>query len=612
MTPGQNGAAVASIGPDPRELTTEWIGEFGAAMESGDPGAIAGLFATDGWLRDRLALTWDLRTLHGRPAIRGVIEDRVGAAGFSNLAFDERIAATTVEAPGFRPWVQAAFTFESTIGRGRGFVRLVEEEGATSLVAWTVLLELQELRGHEELAGHQRPDGVEHGSTRDPENWLDRRIAKERFVDSDPAVVVIGAGQGGLSTAARLGALGVDTLVVERQKRVGDGWRNRYRSLVLHDPVWANHLPYLSFPETWPLFISKDKLADWFEAYASIMELNVWTSSTVATAAYDSELERWDLTVVREGEGERVLHPRHLVFATGASGLPYIPTIPGAADFAGEMIHSSEYRSTDDDLAGKRILVVGAGNSSHDISHDLAEADADVTMLQRSSTYVLRSETAWKVLFDGIYEQDGPDLEDADLIGNSVPFPVAFELNEKLGVPAVQQLDAEMLDGLRSAGYSLNEAEGLVRLFFTRAGGYYIDVGAAAAIAEGKIKVRSGVEIDHITAHGVAFSDGSDEEYDRIILATGYGSMLDVARELVGDEIVSGCAPVWGLDEEGEISSVWRSSGHDGLWFAGGNLSFARHFSRVLALQIKAAEVGLLDRYRGSPAARSPANAKLR
>jgi cation diffusion facilitator CzcD-associated flavoprotein CzcO len=586
---------------DPRQLASEWIRDLGSALESGDLEATVDLFHSEGWLRDKLALTWDLRTFHGQDAIRRVIEDRAALTGFSNFALDERIEPTMVGSAETPQWVQASFTFETAVGRGRGFVRLVDDPGSGSrdVTAWAVMLKLEELRGHEEASGHRRPHGVEHGATRDSENWLDRRRRKEEFLDSDPNVLVIGAGQSGLSIAARLTQLGVDTLVLERLERVGDSWRNRYHSLVLHDPVFSDHLPYLKFPATFPRFIPKDKLADWFEAYVSILELNVWTSSSVEACSYDAEEGSWQVLVTRGDGTVREIRPRHLIFATGHSGLPYVPAIPGAEDFGGEMVHSSQYRGAAD-IEGKKVLVVGAGNSSHDICHDLAEAGADVTMLQRSKTYVLGSENAYSILFRGSYEEDGPETEDADHVAHSLPMPVAAEMNERFATPAIAKLDAPILEGLREAGYNLNEEQGLVELYFTKGGSYYIDVGAATAIIEGKIKVRSGVEIDHFTKRGAAFSDGVEENYDLVVLATGYGNMREVARLVVGDEIADQITPVWGFDREGEINAVWRPSGHDGIWFMAGNLGTVRHISLALGLQIKAIEEGLMDRYRES------------
>ncbi len=578
-----------------RETAEVWLERFGTALEADDVDAAVALFTEDGWLRDRLALTWDLRTFHGTDAIRRVLADRLASASVRAVTLDPRIEPRIVDAGPLGRWVQASFRFETAIGRGRGVVRLVQAADPARALAWTVLLDLRELKGHEEPQGARRPFGVAHGATRSAESWLDRRSRAQRFADGDPTVVVIGAGQSGLALAARLGQLDVATLVLERQPRVGDTWRNRYRSLVLHDPIWANHLPYMPFPETWPRFVAKDKLADWFEAYAQAMELNVWTSATVTRCEPPAADGRWTVTTERAGE-TRVMRPRHVVLATGHSGRPRVPDVAGAERFAGEILHASAYRGPEG-TSGRRVVVVGAGNSAHDICHDLAEAGAEVTMIQRSRTYVQSSGSAFEVLRKGGYEQGGPPAEDVDHLVYSLPLPLFFRLHAEHLAPQIRARDAQTRDGLRRAGFQLVDDQSLIELYLRRGGGYYVDVGASAAIAEGRIKVRSGVELDAFTADGVALTDGTALQADRVVFATGYGSMVDVAREYLDDAIVDRLDPVWGLDDEGELRSVWRSSGQDGLWFAGGNLALVRHFSLTLALQVKAAETGLLDRY---------------
>ena len=110
--------------------------------------------------------------------------------------------------------------------------------------------------------------------------------------------------------------LGVKSLVVDRQDRVGDNWRTRYHHLVLHDPVWYDHLPYLPFPEQWPVFTPKDKLGDWFESYAKLLELNVWTRTKITNSSWNAVAGKWTVCLARVHTGEtetRVFHPKVII-----------------------------------------------------------------------------------------------------------------------------------------------------------------------------------------------------------------------------------------------------------------------------------------------------------
>ena len=235
--------------------------------------------------------------------------------------------------------------------------------------------------------------GTAHGAFKERKSWLERKEQEhaELGYTRQPYCVIIGGGQGGIALAARLRRLEVPTIVVEKNERAGDSWRNRYKSLCLHDAIWQNHLPYLPFPDDWPVFIPKDKMGDWLECYTKIMELNYWSSTECQCAHYDETTATWQVTVKRAGETV-MLHPKELVLATGMSGMPQIPDIPGADSFQGEIHHSSQF--TDGAVyRGKRCVVLGSNNSAHDICANLWEHDADVTMIQRSATLVARSET---------------------------------------------------------------------------------------------------------------------------------------------------------------------------------------------------------------------------
>jgi cation diffusion facilitator CzcD-associated flavoprotein CzcO len=578
---------------DPHSIVEDWLADAEAALRGAETTAFADLFAGNGWWRDRLVFSWDLRTLGGRDVIAEFLKSHLSDAAVQRLELSATHPVSRIEGPAGRVWVEGFFDIETAVARGRGIVRLVQTEEGPK--AWTLLTTVTELKGFEESTGHRRPKGVHHGVNRSQENWREKRTDAVEFVDTDPQVVILGAGQGGLTLAARLDQLGVSSVIIERNPRVGDSWRNRYKSLVLHDPVWANHLPYLPFPSTWPIFTPRDKMADWLENYAEVLELNVWTSTEFESGNRDDD-GNWTVTVRREGGQQRVLRPRHFVIATGTSSLPWSPDIRGEDDFNGEVFHSSRFTETAA-YSGKRVIVVGASNSAHDIAHDLVENRADVTMVQRSKTYVMSSEHGLAVQLDGVYVEGGPVTEDADLIGASFPLPVLFELQLEGATPEINRRDAQMLAGLERAGFRTNQDDVSVQeLFHRRGGGYYLNVGASEAIAEGRIAIRQGVEIDHFAAGGVVYTDGTTEDADVVIFATGYQNMRESARLLFGDEVADACAPVWGVDDQGELSGVWRRSGYEGLWFMGGNLNLIRPNSLLLALQIKAIEEGLAPR----------------
>jgi thioredoxin reductase len=410
----------------------------------------------------------------------------------------------------------------------------------------------------------------------------------------------IGGGQGGLTAAARLKTMGVNTLVIDQNKSVGDNWRQRYHQLVLHDPVWYDHLPYINFPSTWPIFTPKDKLAQFFESYATLLELNVWTSTDIIHTAWEADQQRWTVTVKRnktDGTSEtRSFHPRHVIQATGHSGKKNMPTMKGVESFAGDRLcHSSDFPGAQENSKGKKAIVVGSCNSAHDIAQDYLEKGYEITMVQRSTTHVVSSKAITDVGLKGLFDEHGPQVDEADILLHGLPTPVLKALQVKVcGLQA--EHDKEMLSGLAKAGFKYDsgpDGAGLFIKYFQRGGGYYINVGASELIASGQIKVKQGQEIEEVLPRGLKFADGSELEADEIIFATGYQNMRTQTRTIFGDEVANKVGDVWGFNEEGEMRTIWQQSGHPGFWFHGGNLAMCRYYSRLLALQIKGLEEGL-------------------
>lgn len=581
-----------AVAEDLREIADTWLNHWAAAVDQQDATAASDLFVTNSFWRDLVSFTWDVRTFRGAAVIQAAFEEYAGTVGAGAFRLEDGQEWSIVDRDGV-PCLEAFFVFETAVARGRGHLRLREDDtrpGAWQ--AWTLLTTAQELKGFEERTGHNRPRGNEHA--RGKENWLDRRIQESQFEGIDPDVLIIGAGQAGLTLAARLGLIGVRTLVIDRNERVGDNWRNRYHSLALHNELWTCHLPYLPFPSNWPAYIPKDMLAMWFEYYAQVMELNVWPSTELLASAFDDQDKRWTTRLRHKDGSVRTMRPRHVVLATGMSGAPKMPHLAGAEHFRGEVVHAGSC-TVDASIANKRVLVVGASNSAHDIAQELFEHGAEVTMLQRSPTTVVSVEPSAKLVFHP-WREGGPLTEDVDIVSASVPFPLLTEFHKTL-TAKFKELDAELLTALERAGFLLDDGEdgsGFYLKYLRYGGGYYLNVGASDLIAAGDIALKTGVGVDHLTENSAVFTDGSVLPVDMIVMATGYENMQESIRAVLGDEVADRVGPVWGFDEGGELRNMWKRTGQEGFWIMAGSFAQCRIYSRYLALQIKAIEEGLL------------------
>lgn len=584
---------------DPQLRVDAWLADFEAALQSRDVEQVTGMFATDSFWRDLVSFTWNLKTVEGREQIA----DMLGA----RLAATDPRGFRTSEPPSVDDGVASAFIeFETAAGHGVGHLRLrYDEDGGDQ--AWTLLTTLQELRGHEEPSGHSRVLGAVHGSDPDRRSWAQKREDEEAALGrtTQPYVLVVGGGQGGIALGARLRQLGVPSIVVDRHDRPGDQWRKRYKSLCLHDPVWYDHLPYLPFPPNWPVFAPKDKIGDWLEFYTKVMEVPYWSKTTCLSASYDEDKQEWTVELDRDGE-RLTLHPAQLVLATGMSGKANVPTFPGQDVFAREQHHSSEHPGPDG-YVGRQVVVIGANNSAHDICKALVENGIDTTMVQRSSTHIVRSDSLMEIGLGALYSEQavesGMTTKKADLTFASLPYRIMHEFQIPL-YNEIRERDKDFYQRLTDAGFDLDfgdDESGLFMKYLRRGSGYYIDVGACELVADGTIKLAHG-EIDHLTENSVVLADGTELPADVVVYATGYGSMNGWAADLMGQEIADKVGKVWGLGSattkdpgpwEGEQRNMWKPTAQPGLWFHGGNLHQSRHYSLYLALQLKARYEGI-------------------
>ena len=586
---------MTDLSTHPTQAASAWLADFNSAMESQDIDAAVALFGADAYWRDLVTFTWNICTQESPAEIRAMLQARLADVKPGHFALE----GTPTEAGGV---IDAWFTFETALARGRGHLRLQNGK------AWTLLTTMTELKGYEEKKGAHRIKGAEHGVHPGRKTWAELRDEEQRTLgfSEQPYVLIVGGGQGGIALGARLRRLGVPAIIIERNEKPGDSWRKRYKSLCLHDPVWYDHLPYLPFPDDWPVFAPKDKIGDWLEMYTKVMELNYWGSTTCRKASFDEATQTWNVVVERGGQ-EITLKPKQLVFALGVSGYPNVPQIPGAESFLGEQHHSSKHPGPEA-YKGKKVVVLGSNNSAHDICAALWEHGADVTMVQRSSTHIAPSDSLMELALGGLYSEqavaNGVHTDMADLIFASIPYKVMAPLQ----VPVYDEMkkrDADLYARLEKAGFMLDfgvDGSGLFMKYLRRGSGYYIDVGASELVANGSIKLRSRVNIERINPKSVTLSDGSELPADLIVYATGYGSMNGWLADLISPEVADRVGKVWGLGSdtpkdpgpwEGELRNMWKPTQVPQLWFHGGNLHQSRHYSQFLAFQLKARLEGL-------------------
>jgi putative flavoprotein involved in K+ transport len=583
---------MTDLSAHPTQLASAWLADFQTVLERRDIDAAVALFAPESYWRDLVAFTWNISTQEGPAAIRTMLQADVKPSAFA-------LEGEATEAGGV---IDAWFTFETAVARGHGHLRLKDGK------AWTLLTTMTELKGFEEQTGERRVKGAEHGAQPGRKTWLEKRQIEASTLgfDEQPYVLIIGGGQGGIALGARLRRLGVPAIIVEKNEKPGDSWRKRYKSLCLHDPVWYDHLPYLPFPDHWPVFAPKDKIGDWLEMYTKVMELNYWGGTTAKKARFDEATQQWEVTVERGGK-TITLKPTQLVFALGVSGYPNVPKIAGAETFEGEQHHSSQHPGPEA-YKGKKCVVLGSNNSSHDICAALWEGGADVTMIQRSSTHIAPSDSLMELALGGLYSESavkaGVTTDKADLIFASIPYKIMAPMQVPV-YDAMKIRDADLYARLEKAGFLLDfgvDGSGLFMKYLRRGSGYYIDVGASELVANGSIKLKSGVNIERINPKSVMLTDGTELPADLLVYATGYGSMNGWLADLISPEVADKVGKVWGLGSdtpkdpgpwEGELRNMWKPTQVPQLWIHGGNLHQSRHYSQFLALQLKARMEGL-------------------
>ncbi|MEV0354804.1 NAD(P)/FAD-dependent oxidoreductase [Nocardia sp. NPDC050697] len=564
-----------------------WLAALDEAFASRDRAAFEALFLEESFYRDLGALTWNFRQAAGRAALIDLIlgsADGTNPRGFRVDESKPTVPAIAQEEGGPRV-LEVFLAFDVDAGTADGLAYLVED--STAATGWRAVNLLTRIEGLRDHAPHW-PRRDRFDDTHPDVRWSEHRDRESSFTDSDPDVLLVGGGQFGVMMAAHLNRLGVPNVVVDKHERIGDTWRKRYESLLLHQPHGMLYFPFLKFPDSYPEYIPKDKFANWFEAYVEALDINFWTSSEFQGGSYDEASGRWTVRIAQADGSVRELRPRHVVLTTGGSQKPRIPDIAGLADFAGEVVHSSKFVDGRH-YTGKNVLVVGTGTSGHDIALDIHKHGGTSKILQRSPAIVLDIETA-NLSYAPYNPRDIPvELIDIRFMSGMV-YPQLkqnFITQTALG----DEIDKELHDKLRAAGMKIGsgpEDTGFFYSYFLTGGGYYLDVGASQRIIDGDIGVIQTDDIETFTATGLRLRNGDEVALDAVVLATGYEPIETAIEEWFGAGVREKVGKVWGFGTDGEINNVWKPTPQDGLWIMLGAVAQARWYTPTTSLLIKA------------------------
>jgi cation diffusion facilitator CzcD-associated flavoprotein CzcO len=343
-----------------------------------------------------------------------------------------------------------------------------------------------------------------------------------------PDAVIIGAGPAGLAAAQRLNAAGLKSLILDKADAVGAVWRRHYDRLHLHTARVHSALPGLPIPASYGRYPSRAQFVDYLESYARKFDLRPTFNAPVTAVRRDGDAWRVEA-------GENAARSSIVVVATGWADFPHLPRWPGMADFQGPILHSSAYRNAAP-YAGKRILVVGFGNSGAEIALDLCEAGAEPTLSVRSPVRVLPRD-----LF-------GVPIQTFAIAQRFLPARVADALNAPIIRLTVGSLEKLGLKTAAKGPMQMIEEDGRIPV---------LDIGAVKKIREGKIKARGAIE--RFTPKGVVFAAGGSEPFDAVILATGFRPDL---RALLPD--AQGV-----LDAQGRPLASDQPTAQPGLYFVG-------------------------------------------
>ncbi|KAL1629247.1 hypothetical protein SLS56_005470 [Neofusicoccum ribis] len=612
VAPGTVDAA-SMAGEEPTKQAQAVLDAFNAALAADDAEALEScFFASQAYWKDALALTYHLRTFKDPGVIAASFLETKKLRGITDGIKLE--AARFIPATPVLQFIDCGLAFKTgapgATCSGRILLLPTKSNEATTWKIWILSTRLESLDVKQE----------DESLLKSPGRQLD---GLETF---DTDVFIIGGGNAAVALAARLKALGVESVMADRNARPGDNWANRYDCMRFHIPTSFCELPYMTYAKELqsPHLLTKDELAEQVRRYVAAFNLNIITSAKIQSTVYDQSARRWTV-MFQTPAGHRTAVSKHLVQATGiGSQKIYLPPIADDHLYKGISLHSAHYKNAQElkEKGAKSVLIIGSANTAFDVLEDCHAAGLQTTMVVRSPTYIVPVQYVCDPMSLGAYDA-GVDAADRNIL--TLPTAVDAQLARGLFATFAAR-EPERYAALAAAGFPALDSRdpdcALMANLVERAGGHYVDVGGTALVERGDVAVRAGVEPVAWTAAGLRFSDGGEAAADAVVWCTGFADKdaRDTAAEILGGgggeeeggdvlgprAIAARLDATWGVDAEGEIRGMWkRHLRVEDYWVMGGYTQQHRWHSYTLALQIKAALEGILPpAYRDTPAPR--------
>ncbi|KAI0537062.1 flavin-binding monooxygenase [Xylaria digitata] len=571
---------------DVENICARWLESLDKCFVSKSFDDLSRLFIENCWWRDIIGLSWDFTSKHGHNAITSFLTNAPNPITELRLIQEGGLNPLLLDIDGMI-WAHAAFTFQHQHGEGKGIIRLIHVS-ESEWKAWLVSTQL------ERLHINNNPTALNSTAFHDEVSKAESDVLQ---------VLIVGAGQAGLALGARLKSMGIRALIVDKNHRIGGAWTNRYQSVKLNTPKYTDHFPFMKLPGEGPQYMSGEEMVQFMEVYGQKMGLDIELGTEVTKAKYDPDTRRYRVEAQRRESEKHVFSTKHVVLATSVfSEEAIIPEIASPDLFHGLVYHSGKHRSASQvpNLSNKRVVVVGCGSTGHDIAADFVSGGAkEVTMFQRNPIFSV-SDKAIETILLPIWNMEGLDTEEADVLGNSLPLKlirtISIDLTRLMCVH-----DGATIDGLKKAGMALKTGEdgyGLADYQLIHGGRFYIDRGASQMIVDGRIKIRRCEGgISAFCPDGLILADGTKIDAGVVVYATGYRWPQVIVERIMGQDIASKVGAIGSLDDENERVGWWRPTGAPGFWYMTGSFLWCRQFSLSLALQITAIEGGLNNAY---------------